>query len=97
MDLVIVTRTPDEYLAPDKQVWVDRFGQVATQKLEHYDLLTSLRVRYIDGVEIEFGITGTEWATAPIDPATRAVLEQGMVVVFERGTSLEACRAIAQR
>jgi predicted nucleotidyltransferase len=85
IDLVIVTRTPGEYLAPDKQAWVEAFGDVATQKLEHYGLVTSLRVRYTDGVELELGITGEEWATPPLDPKTRAVLDQGMVVLFERG------------
>ncbi len=47
--------------------------------------VTSLRVWYADGLEVEFAIADRAWASAPLDAGTRRVIEDGCVVLFDRG------------
>lgn len=82
VDLVLITSTPDFYLAhPD---WTANFGEVARQQIEPYGMLTSVRVWYVGGPEVEYGITGEAWAATPLDEGTRRVLTDGVRVLFER-------------
>jgi hypothetical protein len=51
-------------------------------------MLTSVRVWYGDGREIEFGLTDERWAAVPLDEGSRQVIEDGMRILFERGNIL---------
>jgi predicted nucleotidyltransferase len=55
IDLVILTDQPQKYLGDLK--WTERFGVVEKHQTEDYGKLTSLRVWYQNGVEVEYGIT----------------------------------------
>jgi hypothetical protein len=55
---------------------------------ENYGNVISVRVRYQDGVEVEFGFTTVQWADVPVDPGTRDVISGGMRVLVERGLIL---------
>ncbi|HSB01757.1 MAG TPA: hypothetical protein VLE49_13990, partial [Anaerolineales bacterium] len=68
--------------------WIKRFGGVDKQEAEDYGKLTSLRVWYQNGVEVEYGITTPDWAATPLDAGTRQVIQGGMIVLFERGILL---------
>ena len=82
VDLVLVTRQPDKYLMD--LTWIQRFGQVDRHQLEDYGKLTSVRVWYKDGPEVEYGITDKCWAAPPLDEGTREVIAGGMRVLFEK-------------
>lgn len=82
VDLVILTTRPQLYL--DDTAWVGQFGSVARQQTEQYGRLTSLRVWYVDGPEVEFGLTTPDWAALPLDEGTRRVIQDGMRVLWER-------------
>ena len=82
VDLVLITSQPDNYLMDLN--WIQRFGQVDRHQLEDYGKLTSVRVWYIDGPEVEYGITDKSWAALPLDEGTREVLAGGMRVLFEK-------------
>ena len=86
IDLVILTDQPSKYLADIK--WTERFGTVEKQQIEDYGKLTSLRVWYQNGLEVEYGLTTPAWAAAPLDEGTRRVISDGMLVLFERGNLL---------
>jgi predicted nucleotidyltransferase len=86
VDLVLITAEPNRYLHDSN--WVQRFGAVEKQQVEDYGLLTSIRVWYIDGPEIECGITDEKWAAVPLDAGTQQVIAGGMRILFERGTIL---------
>lgn len=86
VDLVIITEDPQKYLT--KTAWTGAFGSVITQQVEDYGKLTSLRVWYKSGIEIEYGFTTPAWAQSPLDEGTRQVIEDGLRVLFERGTLL---------
>jgi predicted nucleotidyltransferase len=86
IDLVLLTDTPRKYL--DDLQWIERFGVVEKHQTEDYGKLTSLRVWYQNGPEVEYGITTPDWAATPLDAGTRRVISDGMIVLFEQGILL---------
>jgi hypothetical protein len=82
VDLVIIAEDPDRYL--NNTDWLRVFGIVITQKVEDYGKLTSLRVWYESGLEVEYGFTTRDWAKSPLDAGTKRVIEDGMRVLFEK-------------
>ena len=88
VDLVVLANQPDLYL--QERTWTQTFGKIVNQRVEDYGKLISLRVRYADGLEVEFGLTDASWAAAPLDEGTREVISRGMKVLFERGSILSS-------
>lgn len=86
VDLVIIANDPQKYLTQTE--WLRDFGIVITQKIEDYGKLTSLRVWYESGLEVEYGFTTREWVKSPLDKGTERVIENGMRVLFEKETLL---------
>jgi predicted nucleotidyltransferase len=86
VDLVLITRQPASYL--ERHGWTRQFGSVQREAIEAYGLLTSLRVHYTDGLEVEFGITDERWCAVPLDEGTRQVMAGGLRILFERDALL---------
>jgi len=86
IDLVLLTDQPQKYLEELK--WIESFGRLEKRQTEDYGKLTSVRVWYRDGVEVEYGITTPDWAASPLDAGTQEVILGGMIVLFERGNLL---------
>jgi predicted nucleotidyltransferase len=82
VDLVLIVQHPDRYV--QDPAWVQQFGAIQKQQVEDYGLLTSLRVWYTDGREVEYGITDEQWAAWPLDAGTQRVLADGVRILFER-------------
>ncbi|HUV88802.1 MAG TPA: nucleotidyltransferase domain-containing protein [Anaerolineae bacterium] len=82
IDLVIIASQPETYL--QDVAWTRRFGQVRRQQVEDYGKVTSIRVWYADGHEVEYGITDEGWAALPLDEGAHRVISDGMRVLFER-------------
>lgn len=68
--------------------WVSRFGSVRALALEDYGLVRSVRVHYRHGTEVEFGITGAEWMSAPLDDGTAGVLRTGVRILWDPSAQL---------
>jgi predicted nucleotidyltransferase len=83
VDLVIVCASPSELVVNTD--WLRVFGSPRRTAREDWGRVTSLRVWYAGGLEVEFGIADRTWATAPLDAGTRQVIKDGCVVVFDRG------------
>lgn len=86
IDLVLIAENPQQYLSA--QEWIERFGRIVKKQIEPYGLVTSIRVFYENGLEVEFGITDERWVALPLDAGTRQVMDDGMRVLFERGDML---------
>ena len=86
IDLVILTDQPMTYLETTK--WAESFGAIEKQQIEDYGRLTSLRVWYQNGREVEYGFTLPDWAAMPLEAGTQRVIQDGMLVLFERGNLL---------
>lgn len=82
VDLVIIAEKPQEYITNTE--WIRVFGKAIAQKVEDYGKLTSLRVWYESGLEIEYGFTTRDWAKTPLDKGTKQVIDDGMRVLFEK-------------
>jgi len=80
VDLIVLSAEPARLL--HDRDWVTRFGPVQSASLEDWGRVTSLRVRYEDGLELEFGIAAPEWATHP-DVGTRRVVSDGLRVLWD--------------
>jgi predicted nucleotidyltransferase len=86
LDLIIIATDPTKYFA--EPGWVGQFGSVSRTRIEHYGKVTSLRVWYADGLEVEYGLTNESWAAIPLDEGTEKVISDGMQVLFERNPML---------
>jgi uncharacterized protein len=79
IDLVVLTTDPGWYLRDIE--WASRFGAVVQHHIEPYRDLTSVRVWYAGGREVEYGFALPEWAEST---GGRAVLATGVRVLFDR-------------
>jgi predicted nucleotidyltransferase len=86
VDLVILTAEPERYL--DSISFARNFGLVVKWEKEDWGRVTSLRVWYQDGLEVEYGIARPDWASQPLDAGTRRVVSDGVQIIFDRDGSL---------
>jgi streptomycin adenylyltransferase len=91
LDVVLLARTPERYL--DDRSWVERFGSAERVEEEDWGRVTSLRVWYAGGMEVEFGWTDPGWAALLPDPGTREVVSDGARILFDREGALAALLA----
>lgn len=82
IDVMILTSEPERYWQDTR--WIERFGKVQRQAIENWGDVTSLRVWYEAGQEVEFGLTTPAWATPPINAGAWRVISEGMKVLFDR-------------
>lgn len=76
VDLVVLCDDPDRLLSD--RAWLGRFGAVAGVTREDWGAITSLRVRYATGPEVEWGLGRASWAAvAPLDAGTARVVADG--------------------
>jgi predicted nucleotidyltransferase len=95
VDLVIIADKPKRYLTNTK--WTRVFGTVIAKRIENYGKLTSLRIWYESGLEIEYGFTTPDWAKSPFDEGTKQVINNGLRVLFEREVLLSPFETPAKR
>jgi uncharacterized protein len=82
VDLVLLTHDPACYLTDT--AWIACFGHVERQQIEDWGKVTSVRVYYAGGLEVEFGLTLPDWGADPPDEGTRQVIEQGILMLLDR-------------
>lgn len=82
IDLIILVNDPSQYL--ENTGWLSQFGTINKQQTEDYGRVISLRVWYVDGYEVEYGLATLDWAQLPLDEGTQRVIRDGMQVLFER-------------
>lgn len=81
VDLVILCEHPEPYVGETD--WVRRFGPVEWMIVENWGKVTSVRVGYRSGQEVEFGLAAPDWAAQPLDDGTRQVLSDGCRVLLD--------------
>ena len=96
LDLVLITRNPTWWLETDE--WLSGFGTVRTIELEDYGLVQCRRVRYENGIEVEFGITTAEWLnTVPIDEGSSRVMSDGHRILDDKAGLFSTFIAVLER
>lgn len=64
--------------------WLDVLGQPPIVRKEQFGVITERRVRLPSGLHVEFGIGPLSWAsTAPVDPGTRRVVSEGLLILHD--------------
>ena len=92
VDLVIICNEPSDYL---KQVeWIREFGKPSRKVFEDWGIVTSVRVWYEDGLEVEFGITTEDWVKEPLDEGTKRTINDGYQILVDK--SAKATRVLAR-
>jgi predicted nucleotidyltransferase len=81
IDLVIILEDRQKLMHDDK--WPQLFGAISNLSWEDWGKVQSLRVHYVNSMEIEFGLADETWLASPIDEGTRAVLMRGVVVIYD--------------
>lgn len=95
IDLVLVVDDVRSRLrSPD---WVSDFAEVGAVTREDWGLIRSLRVRYRDGPEVEFGLTSLAWVTPPLDPGTTSVIRDGFQILFDADGLLATAERAAEQ
>ncbi len=82
IDLMLLVDEPKVLLEDTRWLW--RFGVPVEEQIEDYGKVTSLRVWFTDGREVEFGFSTPDWAAPPLDEGSRQVINGGMIVLFEK-------------
>jgi len=82
IDIVLLCEEPHTFLVDTS--WIHSFGAVERCHTEDWGMVTSLRVYYTEGLEVEFGMTTLAWAAVPADSGTRHVVAQGMCILWDR-------------
>jgi|LSQX01.3.fsa_nt_gb predicted nucleotidyltransferase len=96
IDLVLMTNEPDRYL--NDYSFTENFGDVDKIEKEYWGRVTSLRIWYKDGREVELGITGPDWITDdPLDIGTLRTITGGAKVVIDRIGNIDEIIASASR
>jgi hypothetical protein len=96
VDLVVLLDDPRRLLG--ERAWLEEFGVVAATAVEDWGAVTSLRVHYAGGLEVEWGLAGVSWAgVGPVDPGTARVVRDGLVPLHDPGGLLARLEAAVRR
>jgi predicted nucleotidyltransferase len=81
VDLLILTTRMDKYIR--ERSWVSLFGEAAECRIEDWGKVMSLRVFYRESLEVEYGFSTTDWASAPLDAGSFRVVRDGIKILFD--------------
>lgn len=82
IDLVIISSDKDLTLRVIKSDF--NYGDISSYQIEEWGILTSLRVFYENGLEVEYGVVTNQWVEEPLDQGTRNVVKNGFQVVNDK-------------
>lgn len=86
VDLILVVDDVEARLK-DRD-WLASFGSPVDAAREDWGLVQALRVRYADGLEVEFGFTTAVWIALPLDDGTAEVLRRGFRILHDPSGTL---------
>jgi hypothetical protein len=69
---MLLTEQTSRFLADTS--WAAQFGGIENQVREEWGAVSTVRVFYKDGPEVEFNFAEPDWLAEPLDPGTRRVL-----------------------
>jgi uncharacterized protein len=81
IDIMILTTQAKQFISNTQ--WASSFGRVNSISIEHYGVVTSIRVFYVDLYEVEFSFCSPQWAHVPLDKGTETVLLGGVTILYD--------------
>jgi predicted nucleotidyltransferase len=91
LDVLLLAKNPSAYL--EDSSWVSALGNVLDVGVERYGRVTSLRVHFDCGLEVELGIAPADWASEPYDAGTTQVALGGIRVLVDQDGEVTALAA----
>lgn len=88
VDLVIITPTKDSIIQSIHDNFT--FNKIVRFEIEEWGILTSLRVYYSGGLEVEYGVVSGDWVREPLDKGTKNVVSNGFKVILEKEKIFES-------
>lgn len=88
IDLVLLSRAPGFFIRVTG--WVRALGVPLRHEIEDWGRVTSLRVWFAGGPEVEFGFTDLEWGGDASEEGTAEVIRDGIRVVYETASLLSS-------
>jgi predicted nucleotidyltransferase len=82
VDLTIISTNKDLTLNIIKNEF--NFDNIESSTLEEWGILTSLRIFYGNGLEVEYGVVTDRWVKEPLDEGTKNVVKNGFKVIAEK-------------
>ena len=91
IDLLILVENPKALLQDTG--WVCAMGLPLRQEVEDWGNVTSLRIWYAAGQEVEYGLTGLDWGSDPADEGAQRVIAGGMRILHRGAIPCRSARA----
>jgi hypothetical protein len=88
IDFVLLVTDTRPYLSD--RAWARAFGEVEREELEDWGRVQCLRIWYVSGAEVEWGLATIEWIGVPLDAGTQHVLLGGYRIIYDREGVLES-------
>ncbi|TCZ79368.1 nucleotidyltransferase domain-containing protein [Paenibacillus albiflavus] len=88
VDIVIITKDKNLTLEAIENNFI--YDRPIQTKREEWGIVTSLRVYYSCGLEVEFGVVGEEWVKEPLDQGTVGVITNGFSIVIDKENVFES-------
>ncbi|KKI90021.1 hypothetical protein WQ54_23130 [Bacillus sp. SA1-12] len=82
VDLTIISIDKDLTLESIKNDF--HFGHIESSTIEQWGILTSLRIFYDNGLEVEYGVVTDRWVKEPLDEGTKNVVKNGFKIITEK-------------
>jgi predicted nucleotidyltransferase len=82
IDLVIISTNKDFTLSIIKSDF--HFSGIKSCALEEWGILTSFRVFYENGLEVEYGVVTDQWVIEPLDEGTKNVVKNGFKIITDK-------------
>lgn len=82
VDLTIISTNKELTLDNIKNDF--NLDNIESSTLEEWGILTSLRIFYGNGLEVEYGVVTDQWVKEPMDEGTKNVVKNGFKVVTEK-------------
>lgn len=81
VDLVVLSKNRDGFMT--NLTWLTQFGRIRSHHVENWEVIQSLRVFFVNGLEVEFGFGDLQWAAVAVDSGTRKVISKGFRVLYD--------------
>ncbi|MEA2351164.1 MAG: hypothetical protein QOG86_2105 [Thermoleophilaceae bacterium] len=96
LDVIVLAASPEQMASSEE--WLGELGLPPVVERRQWGPIAERRVRLPSGLEVELGVGPASWASSdPLDPGTRGVVRDGLLILHDPEGLLEAARLRAER
>ena len=95
VDLLFLVENVEHFLRDMR--WTQSLGDPTRMETEAWGNLSSVRIWYQDGLEVEFSVARKGWAGLPLDPGSAQILRERTVALLDPSGILKAAEQSIER